>query len=720
MFTFNDDLSIYATRGDIVFFTVSAQEDGEPYKFQAGDVVRIKVYGKKDAESVVLQKDFPVTEETESVEIFLSEEDTKIGEVISKPKDYWYEVELNPGENPQTIIGYDEDGAKVFKLFPEGDDIPAFVPDPEDIAVMDDELDMTSTRPVQNQAIARAVVALRADFEETRADIYEKSGSTAQAVVAANNAIGVERKRIDNLVSNPTSDNAEVVDIRVGANGKVYGSAGTAVREQIKKIDTTSATGVLPPNATILENKYYNGSNVLDTLNGFTTIEIPVTAGEVIVIRDISASDVDGLSYGYIVKGQKTDGSFTAVNMASQAIYNDAGGVVIPNSATLGLAKLFVCVKTEAVHTITIVTSKNIGVHSGGIEISKLPSDVLTIADIPITKNIISAERKIGNSGIRFATADGEDLIPYYTAASNFVIYGPYFLKAGSIANLVYGEGLGTIGFFCDSDFNNVVGIRTTTNPYIFKATTDGYAFFMDTTIEGTRTSVTVENPSLGGMIPSYLLESAESNLAGKKWVSFGDSITERGAWQERVVREFGFEHTNCGIGSTCLSGSGATAFWQKTRLDAVKKADPDIVTILGGANDLVSNPNIGTKDELEKSLENKDTETFVGAYSYIIENLLSWKPTLEIMVLGTTWAHNDGATLTSKVSYSDFSNACKMVAEYYGLPFVDLHNGIGFNKFTMSNPPYNIYSNDHIHPNALGGRKIASMVIAKMKEAYA
>jgi len=208
MFVLNDDLSIYATRGDIVFFSVSANEDGEPYSFKAGDVVRIKVYGKKDAESVVLQKDFPIIEDTQEVEIFLTEEDTKIGDVISKHKDYWYEIELNPYNNPQTIIGYDEDGAKVFRLFPEGDDIPEFVPSPEDIAVMDDELDMASTRPVQNQAIARAVVSLRAAFDEAKETITVKSNEAVESAAEAESAVAVERARIDNLIAH--AENAKV------------------------------------------------------------------------------------------------------------------------------------------------------------------------------------------------------------------------------------------------------------------------------------------------------------------------------------------------------------------------------------------------------------------------------------------------------------------------------------------------------------------------------
>lgn len=48
----------------------------------------------------------------------------------------------------------------------------------------------------------------------------------------------IARERIDTIVANnnSTSENSELIDIRVGSDGKTYATAGTAVREQIKKI----------------------------------------------------------------------------------------------------------------------------------------------------------------------------------------------------------------------------------------------------------------------------------------------------------------------------------------------------------------------------------------------------------------------------------------------------------------------------------------------------
>lgn len=124
MYVVNNDLSIYCTRGDYCHIPVQHQ-------FQSGDVVRFKAFRKKDCNTVVIQRDFTVESAADTFVISLTGTDTKIGEVISKPVDYWYEVELNPETNPQTIIGYDDEGAKVFTLFPEGKDVDA-----EDIEVV--------------------------------------------------------------------------------------------------------------------------------------------------------------------------------------------------------------------------------------------------------------------------------------------------------------------------------------------------------------------------------------------------------------------------------------------------------------------------------------------------------------------------------------------------------------------------------------------------------
>lgn len=120
MFVINEDMSIHVTRGDACTIDVSATNYDEMYTFEAGDTVRLNVMEKRNCSNVVLTKDVVAIGGEESLAIALSGEDTKIGEVINKPTDYWYEVQLNPETQPQTIIGYDEDGGKVFRLYPEG------------------------------------------------------------------------------------------------------------------------------------------------------------------------------------------------------------------------------------------------------------------------------------------------------------------------------------------------------------------------------------------------------------------------------------------------------------------------------------------------------------------------------------------------------------------------------------------------------------------------
>ena len=273
----------------------------------------------------------------------------------------------------------------------------------------------------------------------------------------------------------------------------------------------------------------------------------------------------------------------------------------------------------------------------------------------------------------------------------------------------------GARGFFADSAGNFVSGIT----PTLYGGSDTKYTVTVPVGAAQMYINVwfdSVEDISLA------IYKKTLSNIEGKKWVSLGDSITNRATWQHHLYNKYGLIHTNCGQGSTCLAGQGTASlppFWHADRMSAVKAADPDIVTILGGANDLVSQIQIGDNTQFSAALANKDKNTFIGAYSYIIETLLTWKPTLKIVILGTTWAHNDGVDYSDTLTYTDYSNASRQVAEYYGLPFVDLHGKCGFNKFTMEDAPFNIYSTDHIHPNYEGGKVIASYVDEAFSRLY-
>ena len=124
MFEVDEEKTIHVTRGNVGSIEIGAEdENGEEYVFKVGDVIRFKVLRKNNCNVVELEKNITVNEEGKTrVNISFTKEETKIGELISKYKDYWYEVELNPETEPKTIIGYDKDGAKIFRLYPEGGD----------------------------------------------------------------------------------------------------------------------------------------------------------------------------------------------------------------------------------------------------------------------------------------------------------------------------------------------------------------------------------------------------------------------------------------------------------------------------------------------------------------------------------------------------------------------------------------------------------------------
>ena len=114
-----DEFTIHLTRGDRCSLKVKAvdAETQEQYYFPAGCKVTFAIIPKLGyTEGAVLRKTVDVLEDTDEVEILLTEEDTKIGDMIDKKVKYWYNVVVN---DDVTIIGSDEDGEKTIIIYPE-------------------------------------------------------------------------------------------------------------------------------------------------------------------------------------------------------------------------------------------------------------------------------------------------------------------------------------------------------------------------------------------------------------------------------------------------------------------------------------------------------------------------------------------------------------------------------------------------------------------------
>ena len=107
---------IYLTKGDKAVIDFSIPD----YQFKIGDIISMGIYEKRGfTKDALFLIDVKVDNVTDKVEIIINSDDTKDFLVENKPVDFWYEIQLN---HEDTIIGYDEEDAKIITIFPGGSD----------------------------------------------------------------------------------------------------------------------------------------------------------------------------------------------------------------------------------------------------------------------------------------------------------------------------------------------------------------------------------------------------------------------------------------------------------------------------------------------------------------------------------------------------------------------------------------------------------------------
>jgi hypothetical protein len=221
--------------------------------------------------------------------------------------------------------------------------------------------------------------------------------------------------------------------------------------------------------------------------------------------------------------------------------------------------------------------------------------------------------------------------------------------------------------------------------------------------------------------------------LKGKKWCTYGDSITASMSYgtgyQKNVIERYNLVHYLRGIGSSGVTPNETfTAFvdadgyylarppqaqppgsfeilaqgYQQDRVNTIP-LDSDIVSIALGANDWELT--LGTIDDPETAL------TFYGKYQQMLNRIYARVPNAEIILHTPIWS------ITAKNNQiEEKRDAIFKIGRKYGYRVIDVGGNCGINK---NNYTKYMLPNDGVHPNETGNNRMSVPILSDFLKIY-
>ena len=552
--------------------------------------------------------------------------------------------------------------------------------------------------------------------------------------------IAVQKGRIDNLIALPdgsTTGDAELADIRVGADGKTYINAGDAVRGQISELkgDLCNSFDV----KTIKTVNLYDVSKI--TLNGY----LNTSTGDVSVkdTYDFATSDFikveSNIAYKALsLKDNTNNNPIIIVFYDADKQYISNGEKLRPNGAVSDITP-------ENAHYIRICSSIYVMTNIQLMLLNSLenPSEYIPYEEDKTVYSpkkdyfVVDAEQTTFIKSIKSKNLKGDNLAEGMVRNDNGNIHidtnKKYYVHTDFIS-VEFGKiyiqsrfgqkaSIGSFAAEYDSNKNFIGALPVTDNSYYTPSSGDvkyiRISYSKDTDYD--RGYQFEECDSFESAPTQYFKSSnifdfdayTTYPLRGIVWDCIGDSFTDGvPRYHSYISERTGITVENIGLsGSTVANYS--TSRSTKSFLDRLNDINynADIISIFGGINDARAiNNNYSRLGSIsDKPTTEEEAITFYGAYRYLIEHIKNNAPKAKLFSIIPPKLHSavGGDYENSDRYIPQVRTAILELCEEYSIKVVDLYSESGISKMPVDIEMW-YRSDTDIHLNNLGQEKIS------------
>ena len=677
-----------------------------------------------------------------SFDVLITEkEDIVITDELGRPVETTKISEFDETDEitPQTYtMVINEDGNKKIKLDTMMESISEMIEfDVEEIDRRIDEM----IEVYDDEEVEVEFPSLHNDVERIKGEVNEISSSFDNK--ANKNDLDIEKNRIDNIIkleNGSTTGDAELIDGRIGVNGKIYNVLGDSTRESLDAI-YNGLGGVNLKDITNL-SEYTSNSNMGEIVNN--NVIIFNTSTPYVVLTTTSKANrnylvycSEKIRYTRTLLGSWKDEGITCGNYGFVTPTNDSFKVVV------GVDSSFVDKPKNVTFYCVDVTGTNIN-SNNFMNIDLLNNINKWFFTTMIKNNIVKPCSSVINYKVwaseTWEKVDDETIITPYDVLStvtinkNLIIGKRYMILFSGVISKVrtvlgswkdngtISNNIATIDITQNADYlvletysggtNKVYCIDVTNNlqleEFIIRYGVDSlYLNYKDK--EFTKILGFIEDGS-------NTTNPNTSTWRGKKWIAYGDSITVQNSYTLKVANELGLNMINKGIGGTTVSdidGNATTAFCRDERINTFD-TDADLVTIMGGTNDW-------NKTKIGDLTYNNgfDTTKFKGALATTIVKIQARCPNATIVVCSLIGGRYNSGGVNANIPTADqfgqtsldFAKATKEVAEFMNVEYCDTW-GCGINNWNRID-----MIEDSVHPTKTKGTdKIAIKLIGCLK----